>query len=69
MLSKNDTAASEIEAWLHSNIDENEFNAAFRYNSGDPSLFVDIYDRDAATLFYMTWVADNGCSETPRGAI
>ena len=58
MVSKN--SSSEIEAWLHSNINENEFNSSFRYNSGDPVLFVDIYDRDAATLFYVTWVASNG---------
>lgn len=58
VISKPDS--TEIETWLNSNLDKKAFNSVYRYNSGDPSMFLDIYDRDAAVLFYMTWVADKG---------
>lgn len=48
--------STEIEIWLNSNLDERAFDYTFRYNSGDPAMFLDIYDKDAAALFYMTWV-------------
>lgn len=54
---KSDTKA--IELWLISNLDDDDFDTAYRYNSGDPALFVDIYDRDAATLFRLAWIEDN----------
>ena len=60
IVSKGSSIADEIEHWLSSNLDEDAYDAVYRFNSGDPSLFIDIYDRDSATLFYLAWVEGNG---------
>ena len=56
MIYKRESHANEIERWLESNLDNVLFDANVRFNSGDPALFINIYDTDAAALFYMTWV-------------
>lgn len=60
MVSGRSLIADEIGRWLESNLDDDDYDAVHRFNSGDPSLFIDIYDRDAATLFRMAWIEDNG---------
>lgn len=45
-----------MQEWLEENLIEGEqFDLTFRFNSGDPAVFAEIYDMDAAALFYLTW--------------
>lgn len=51
-----DIDATEIQRWLEENLVEDEqFEITFRFNSGDPAMFVEIYDKDAAAMFYLAW--------------
>lgn len=53
---KRDPDSAAMQEWLEENLIEGEqFDLTFRFNSGDPAVFAEIYDMDAAALFYLTW--------------
>ncbi len=55
---KRDPDSTDIVRWLEENLIEDEqFEMTFRFNSGDPAMFVEIYDRNAAAMFTLAWGA------------
>lgn len=53
---RRDIHAESMQTWLEDNLIEDEqFEMTFRFNSGDPAMFVEIYDKDAAAMFYLAW--------------
>ena len=47
--------SSSIKQWLENNANDNA-EWIVRFNSGDPALFIEIYDKDLATAFRLAWV-------------
>jgi len=44
-----------MQEWLESNLTEDQYETTVRFNSGDPAIFVNLYDTESAALFYLTW--------------
>ena len=44
-----------IEEWLVGNCTEDQFDSIARFNSGDPFLSVQIFDKELAMQFLLRW--------------